>query len=114
MSSANCRIFLEHKAAKFSIFVPLASYCSFYIYSSNFALIRPFQYKNNVQLISQYGVDPQITSYIDTLNFYVVPVVNPDGYEYSRSDITPQVIFYNFVKRFEGIFCCTEMKAMQK
>uniref|UniRef100_A0A914RCC9 Peptidase M14 carboxypeptidase A domain-containing protein n=1 Tax=Parascaris equorum TaxID=6256 RepID=A0A914RCC9_PAREQ len=41
-------------------------------------------------LISQYGVDPQITSYVDTLNFYIVPVANPDGYEYSRSDISPQ------------------------
>ncbi|VDN29028.1 unnamed protein product [Gongylonema pulchrum] len=42
------------------------------------------------QLISQYGIDPQITSYVDTLNFYIVPAANPDGYEYSRSDITPR------------------------
>uniref|UniRef100_F1L0E0 Carboxypeptidase A2 n=1 Tax=Ascaris suum TaxID=6253 RepID=F1L0E0_ASCSU len=46
------------------------------------------------QLISQYGVDPQITSYVDTLNFYIVPVANPDGYEYSRSDISPQTRFW--------------------
>uniref|UniRef100_A0A0M3JSW8 ShKT domain-containing protein n=1 Tax=Anisakis simplex TaxID=6269 RepID=A0A0M3JSW8_ANISI len=46
------------------------------------------------QLISQYGVDPQITSYVDTLNFYIIPVANPDGYEYSRSDITPQTRFW--------------------
>lgn len=46
------------------------------------------------QLISQYGVDPQITSYVDTLNFYIVPVANPDGYEYSRSDVTPQTRFW--------------------
>lgn len=52
---------------------------------TNISLILQFQ------LISQYGVDPQITSYVDTLNFYIVPVANPDGYEYSRSDVTPQV-----------------------
>ncbi|VDM38556.1 unnamed protein product [Toxocara canis] len=46
------------------------------------------------QLISQYGVDPQITSYVDTLNFYIIPVANPDGYEYSRSDISPQTRFW--------------------
>lgn len=46
------------------------------------------------QLISQYGHDPQITSYVDTLNFYIVPVANPDGYEYSRSGVTPQTRFW--------------------
>ncbi|VDN30168.1 unnamed protein product [Gongylonema pulchrum] len=46
------------------------------------------------QLISQYGIDPQITSYVDTLNFYIVPAANPDGYEYSRSDITPRTRFW--------------------
>ncbi|VDM95237.1 unnamed protein product [Thelazia callipaeda] len=46
------------------------------------------------QLISQYGVDPEITAYIDTLNFYIVPVANPDGYEYSRSDQMPQTRFW--------------------
>lgn len=38
-----------------------------------------------------YGVDPEITKFVDTLSFYVVPVANPDGFEYSRSDVTPQV-----------------------
>uniref|UniRef100_A0A915Q010 ShKT domain-containing protein n=1 Tax=Setaria digitata TaxID=48799 RepID=A0A915Q010_9BILA len=47
-----------------------------------------------IKLISRYGIDPQITSYIDTLNFYIVPVVNPDGYEYSRSDRTPRTRFW--------------------
>ncbi|KHN76630.1 Carboxypeptidase A2 [Toxocara canis] len=47
-----------------------------------------------IKLISQYGVDPQITSYVDTLNFYIIPVANPDGYEYSRSDISPQTRFW--------------------
>lgn len=36
-------------------------------------------------------MDSQITSYVNTLNFYIIPVANPDGFEYSRSDVTPQV-----------------------
>ncbi|MFG0251358.1 MAG: M14 family metallopeptidase, partial [Phycisphaerales bacterium JB038] len=37
------------------------------------------------QLVQGYGVDPQVTALIDTCDFHIVPVVNPDGYEYSRS-----------------------------
>lgn len=57
------------------------------------------------QLIAQYGVDPQITSYVDTLNFYIVPVANPDGFEYSRSDITPQTRFW---RKNRGQQVCTK------
>ncbi|KAK0424097.1 hypothetical protein QR680_008501 [Steinernema hermaphroditum] len=46
------------------------------------------------QLIANYGVDPQITGYVDTLNFYITPVVNPDGFEYSRSEANPQTRFW--------------------
>jgi len=35
------------------------------------------------QLMSLYGVDPQITSLINQVEFIIVPIVNPDGYEYS-------------------------------
>lgn len=46
------------------------------------------------QLISDYGVDPKITAYIDTLNFYITPVLNPDGFEYSQSEDSPQTRFW--------------------
>ncbi|KAL3085351.1 hypothetical protein niasHS_010420 [Heterodera schachtii] len=46
------------------------------------------------QLISLYGVDPQVTAYMDTLNFYILPLANPDGFEYSRSDVNPQTRFW--------------------
>uniref|UniRef100_A0A1I7RLL2 ShKT domain-containing protein n=1 Tax=Bursaphelenchus xylophilus TaxID=6326 RepID=A0A1I7RLL2_BURXY len=46
------------------------------------------------QLITKYGIDPQITAYMDTLNFYILPQANPDGYEYSRSDVGPQTRFW--------------------
>lgn len=55
------------------------------------------------QLISQYGTDPQVTSYVDTLNFYIIPVANPDGYEYSRSDISPQTRFW---RKNRGLQIC--------
>ncbi|PIC50817.1 hypothetical protein B9Z55_001571 [Caenorhabditis nigoni] len=43
------------------------------------------------QLVSGYGEDPQITNYVDTLDFYIVPCLNPDGYEYTRSSPIPSV-----------------------
>ncbi|TKR96997.1 hypothetical protein L596_010930 [Steinernema carpocapsae] len=46
------------------------------------------------QLIANYEIDPQITSYLDNINFYITPVVNADGFEYSRSEITPQTRFW--------------------
>ena len=35
------------------------------------------------QLVNGYGGDSQITEYLDELVFYIVPVVNPDGYNYT-------------------------------
>ncbi|KAI6207642.1 Carboxypeptidase B [Aphelenchoides besseyi] len=43
------------------------------------------------QLIAGYGKDSQITHYVDNMNFFLVPNLNPDGYEYSRSSPQPQV-----------------------
>jgi murein tripeptide amidase MpaA len=43
------------------------------------------------QLISGYGRDKQITHYLNSLNFYIVPNLNPDGYEYSRSSLSPEI-----------------------
>uniref|UniRef100_A0AC34QSZ6 ShKT domain-containing protein n=1 Tax=Panagrolaimus sp. JU765 TaxID=591449 RepID=A0AC34QSZ6_9BILA len=55
------------------------------------------------QLIAGYNFDPQITAYVDNLNFYILPVANPDGFEYSRSDVTPQTRFWR--KNRGGIVC---------
>uniref|UniRef100_A0A0K0EFJ2 Peptidyl-prolyl cis-trans isomerase n=1 Tax=Strongyloides stercoralis TaxID=6248 RepID=A0A0K0EFJ2_STRER len=43
------------------------------------------------QLISKYNIDKKITDYVKTLNFYILPVANPDGFEYTKSDIIPTV-----------------------
>uniref|UniRef100_A0A0K0DAU1 Peptidase_M14 domain-containing protein n=1 Tax=Angiostrongylus cantonensis TaxID=6313 RepID=A0A0K0DAU1_ANGCA len=43
------------------------------------------------RLIADYETDPLVRRAVDQLNFYLFPVLNPDGYEYSRSGITPVV-----------------------
>ena len=35
-------------------------------------------------LLENYGVDPEITYYLDNIELYFVPCVCPDGYEYNR------------------------------
>ncbi|VDM61605.1 unnamed protein product, partial [Angiostrongylus costaricensis] len=37
-----------------------------------------------LDLVSQYGKDPAITSSLNRFDWYIIPQVNPDGYEYSR------------------------------
>ena len=36
------------------------------------------------QFVNGYGVDPTITDLVDAVEFFVIPVVNPDGYQYSH------------------------------
>lgn len=38
------------------------------------------------RLVRGYGSDPEITALLDEMQVYVVPVVNPDGYEYTWTD----------------------------
>src|SRR5690606_33568204 len=37
------------------------------------------------RLVRDYDRDPQIRAFVDRTNLWVVPVVNPDGYQYSWS-----------------------------
>lgn len=37
------------------------------------------------QLVNGYLVDDKITKYVETLDIYVFPVLNPDGFVYSRT-----------------------------
>ncbi|XP_077978797.1 carboxypeptidase B-like [Glandiceps talaboti] len=34
-------------------------------------------------LLQEYGVDPDVTKFLDENNIYILPVMNPDGYAYS-------------------------------
>ncbi|MCP4583404.1 MAG: hypothetical protein GY839_17485 [candidate division Zixibacteria bacterium] len=35
-------------------------------------------------LAEGYGIDPEITGLVNNNEFYILPIVNPDGYEYNR------------------------------
>lgn len=37
------------------------------------------------QLIRTYDTDPQTKRMVDNVEFYIIPIVNPDGYEFTRS-----------------------------
>uniref|UniRef100_A0A1I7URE7 Peptidase_M14 domain-containing protein n=1 Tax=Caenorhabditis tropicalis TaxID=1561998 RepID=A0A1I7URE7_9PELO len=43
------------------------------------------------QLVTQYDKDAQIRQFVDQLEWYIVPLLNPDGYEYSRSSNDPEI-----------------------
>ncbi|XP_006812373.1 carboxypeptidase B-like [Saccoglossus kowalevskii] len=37
-------------------------------------------------LIDNYGTDPEVTDLMDSVDYYIVPVLNPDGYVWSWTD----------------------------
>ncbi|XP_077990869.1 carboxypeptidase B-like [Glandiceps talaboti] len=37
-------------------------------------------------LLEEYGADPDVTKYVDQIDFYIVPIMNPDGYEWTWTD----------------------------
>ncbi|CAJ0934342.1 unnamed protein product, partial [Mesorhabditis belari] len=66
------------------------------------------------QLVENYNRDPQIKRFVEELNIYILPCVNPDGYEYTRSDITPKARLWRKNRgrincknsRWWGKICC--------
>ncbi|ULU12059.1 hypothetical protein L3Y34_015422 [Caenorhabditis briggsae] len=55
------------------------------------------------RLIADYNDDALVRTAVDRLNFYILPVANPDGYEYSRSDVSPMVRLWR--KNRAGVVC---------
>ena len=47
------------------------------------------------QLLQGYGVDQTVTDMLDKFDWYIVPVVNPDGYIYTWTTVS---IFLKGVK----------------
>lgn len=43
------------------------------------------------RLIADYDTDPLVQRAVDQLSFYIFPVLNPDGYEFSRSGVSPTI-----------------------
>lgn len=48
----------------------------------------------NFKLVTKYDESPEIQRLVDTMDWFVVPVLNPDGYEYTRSSTNPKVRFW--------------------
>ncbi|KAI6241271.1 ShKT domain-containing protein [Aphelenchoides fujianensis] len=42
------------------------------------------------QLVTEYDRQPAIRQLVDQLDWYIAPLVNPDGYEFSRSSTDPE------------------------
>uniref|UniRef100_A0A8R1HSZ0 ShKT domain-containing protein n=1 Tax=Caenorhabditis japonica TaxID=281687 RepID=A0A8R1HSZ0_CAEJA len=55
------------------------------------------------RLIADYDDDALVRNAVDRLNFYILPVANPDGYEYSRSDVSPMIRLWR--KNRAGVVC---------
>ncbi|XP_041531488.1 carboxypeptidase A2 isoform X2 [Microtus oregoni] len=54
------------------------------------------------KLASDYGTDPSITSLLDTLDIFLLPVTNPDGYVYSH---TTNRMWRKTRSKLSGSFC---------
>ena len=37
-------------------------------------------------LVTQYGVNSAVTSIVDHVEFFIIPLANPDGYVYTQTD----------------------------
>lgn len=40
-----------------------------------------------VQLVDDYTTDAQVQALVDKYQFYLLPIVNPDGYDYTWTDV---------------------------
>uniref|UniRef100_A0A9J2PSI8 Peptidase M14 carboxypeptidase A domain-containing protein n=1 Tax=Ascaris lumbricoides TaxID=6252 RepID=A0A9J2PSI8_ASCLU len=50
-----------------------------------------FLMRYGFQLVEHYDKDPQMRNFVNNLDWYIVPLLNPDGYEYSRSSTNPEI-----------------------
>lgn len=56
-------------------------------------------------MLDQYMKDPDLTAIVDMFDWYVLPVLNPDGYAYTwlKQDVSYYDILFCYVIR-----CCTK------
>ncbi|CAB3408512.1 unnamed protein product [Caenorhabditis bovis] len=57
------------------------------IHAREWAAIHTASYFINL-LVNTRDTDPQVRAYLDSLVIYIFPVLNPDGYEYTRTERT--------------------------
>ncbi|KRY59328.1 Carboxypeptidase B [Trichinella britovi] len=63
-------------------------------------------------LVTRYDFDMEVQKYVNGLTWYILPVVNPDGYEFSRSSLNPRVRLWRKNRSpancqpFRNSYCC--------
>ncbi|KRY11619.1 Carboxypeptidase B [Trichinella patagoniensis] len=63
-------------------------------------------------LVTRYDFDMEVQKYVNGLTWYILPVVNPDGYEFSRSSLNPRVRLWRKNRSpancqpFKNSYCC--------
>lgn len=41
-------------------------------------------------MLTTYNTDPEVKALMDYYDWYFLPVSNPDGYEYTHTNVSPQ------------------------
>jgi len=54
------------------------------------------------KLLTEYANNVTIKRYVDTLNFYIVPVLNPDGYKYTWGTTDPRKRMWRKNRNLQG------------
>lgn len=63
-------------------------------------------YVVSAQIASDYGNDPSITSILDTMDIFLLPVTNPDGYVFSQTKVSLDL----FLLQQEFMEMCRNLK----
>ncbi|KAI1730721.1 zinc carboxypeptidase domain-containing protein [Ditylenchus destructor] len=59
-------------------------------------------------LVLDYDTDPLMRSFVDQIDWFIVPLLNPDGYEYSRSSADPEIRLW---RKNRSPLQCTQINA---
>lgn len=60
------------------------------------------------KIVSEYGKNPRVTANLDKFDWYIMPQVNPDGYEYSRTSVS---VVIALLVRF-GVLCANTTRKL--
>uniref|UniRef100_A0A915EJ68 Peptidase M14 carboxypeptidase A domain-containing protein n=1 Tax=Ditylenchus dipsaci TaxID=166011 RepID=A0A915EJ68_9BILA len=60
------------------------------------------------QLVLDYDTQPLMRSFVDNIDWFIVPLLNPDGYEYSRSSVDPEIRLW---RKNRSPLQCTQVNA---
>ena len=62
-----------------------------------------------LQLVDDYPSDPKVKELVDKYDWYLLPVVNPDGYSYTWTDVSEEFLAAN-LKSTSLVFLSPEVR----